>query len=57
MEGMYYIGSDGSLIDMESFISYVLDLERMNEHFVFIEWFCEDDFSDIEIYNYLENLF
>ncbi len=57
MEDMYYIVSDGSLMDIESFISYVYCLKRVIASFSFTEWFCEDDFSDKEAYNYLKNLF
>ncbi len=56
MEDTYYIVSDGSIMDIESFILYTLHLKKENKHFVFTEWFSKDDFSDIDIYNHLTKM-
>lgn len=57
MESIYYIASDNSIMLMEDFIPYVCYLKRAVISFNFAEWFCDEDFSDVEAYNYLKNLF
>ncbi len=53
MEEFYYLVSDGSEMDTESFISYILYEGLIKEAFTF----CESDFSCPEAYNYFKNLF
>lgn len=57
MEENYYITSDGSIMEIESFVTYIYHLKSTVTHFSFCEWFCEADFSDFETYDYLINTF
>ena len=56
MEDMYYIVSDGCIMEMESFISYVYYLKRTITPFSFTEWFCEDGFSSPDAFNYIKEI-
>lgn len=57
MEDIYYIVSDGSVMEMESFIGYVYYLQRTMASFSFTDWFCEDDFSSADAFNYVKEIF
>jgi len=43
-------------MEMESFISYVYYLKRTITPFSFTEWFCENDFSAPDAFNYINEI-
>ena len=44
-------------MDVEDCLHYIIFLKQEFDDFVFDNWFCEDDFSDVKVYNDLKNLF
>lgn len=54
---MYYIPSNGNIIELEDFISYANYLSVSTTSFIFFEWFSEVDFPDLDTYNNVIELF
>jgi hypothetical protein len=56
MEKYFYKVSDGSIMNLEDFLSYIVFLKTYNVDFVFDEWFSESDFSSVEAYNFIKKI-
>lgn len=54
---MYYLTSDGNIMELEDFISYAIYLSTTETSFSFTESFSQEDFSDVETFEYLEQIF
>ncbi|MDR1370300.1 MAG: hypothetical protein LBJ72_09300 [Dysgonamonadaceae bacterium] len=52
----YFVSGDGSIMDLEDFLSYIGFLKTYNVDFVFDEWFSKEDFSTEEAYNLIKKM-
>lgn len=56
MKDYYYKVSDGNNMDFEDFLTYIIFLKQEYGDFVFDNWFCEDDFSSPDAFNYIKEI-